>query len=186
MIAGLIAQRFGPVIGGFFLAFPAIFPASASLVEAHEEEHKARAGFNGTKRGRVVAAIDALGTAMGCIGLAGFALVFWMWLPRAGVAQTFVLATLVWLTSPSESGCCARNVCCTVRPCVPMHLRQKRRSIANRPAISLSGPAARCRTLNLYEPSHPAYSPLPSNRDTHQRVPQAADQKKSGKNHSHP
>jgi hypothetical protein len=98
VIAGLIAQRFGPVIGGFFLAFPAIFPASASLVEAHEEEHKARAGFNGTKRGRVVAAIDALGTSMGCIGLAGFALVFWMWLPRAGVAQTFVLATLVWLT----------------------------------------------------------------------------------------
>ena len=58
VIAGLIAQRFGPVIGGFFLAFPAIFPASASLVEAHEEEHKARAGFNGTKRGRVVAAIS--------------------------------------------------------------------------------------------------------------------------------
>jgi hypothetical protein len=98
VIAGLIAARFGPVIGGFFLAFPAIFPASASLVEAHEEEHKARAGFIGTNRGRVVAAIDALGTAMGCIGLAGFALVFWIWLPRAGSAQTFVLATLVWLT----------------------------------------------------------------------------------------
>jgi hypothetical protein len=98
VIAGLIAQRFGPVIGGFFLAFPAIFPASASLVEAHEEQHKARAGFNGAKRGRIVAAIDALGTAMGCIGLAGFAFVVWIWLPRAGLAQTFILATLVWLT----------------------------------------------------------------------------------------
>jgi hypothetical protein len=98
VIAGLIAQRFGPVIGGFFLAFPAIFPASASLVEAHEEQHMARAGFNGTNRGRVVAAIDALGTAMGCIGLAGFGFVFWVWLPRARLAQTFILATLVWLT----------------------------------------------------------------------------------------
>ena len=98
VLAGLIAQRFGPVIGGFFLAFPAIFPASASLVEAHEEQHKARAGFNGTNRGRVVAAIDALGTAMGCIGLAGFACVMWIWLPRAGLAQTFILATLAWLT----------------------------------------------------------------------------------------
>jgi hypothetical protein len=98
VIAGLIAQRFGPVIGGFFLAFPAIFPASASLVEAHEEQHKARAGFDGTNRGRVVAAIDAVGAAMGCIGLAGFAFVFWIWLPRAALAQTFVLATLVWLT----------------------------------------------------------------------------------------
>jgi len=27
--AGLIAQRWGPGIGGLFLAFPAIFPASA-------------------------------------------------------------------------------------------------------------------------------------------------------------
>jgi hypothetical protein len=98
LIAGLIAQRFGPVIGGFFLAFPAIFPASASLVEAHEEQHKARVGFDGTNRGRVVAAIDALGTAMGCIGLAGFAFVFWIWLPRTGLLQTFILASLVWLT----------------------------------------------------------------------------------------
>lgn len=98
VIAGLIAHRFGPVIGGFFLAFPAIFPASASLVEAHEKLHKARAGFNGTNRGRIVAAIDALGTAMGCIGLAGFAFVFWIWLPRTGLFVVFALATLVWLT----------------------------------------------------------------------------------------
>ena len=97
VMAGLIAQRFGPVIGGFFLAFPAIFPASASLVEAHEEKHKARAGFDGTKRGRSVAAVDALGTAMGCIGLSGFAFVVWIWLSRTGVAQTFAFATLVWL-----------------------------------------------------------------------------------------
>ena len=30
VVAGLIAARFGPVIGGLFLAFPAIFPASAT------------------------------------------------------------------------------------------------------------------------------------------------------------
>jgi len=98
VIAGLIAQRFGPVIGGFFLALPAIFPASASLVEAHEKQHKARAGFDGTNRARIVAAIDALGTAMGCIGLAGFAFVFWIWLPRSKTFVVFALATLVWLT----------------------------------------------------------------------------------------
>jgi hypothetical protein len=98
VIAGLIAQRFGPVVGGFFLAFPAIFPASASLVEAHEEQHKARAGFDGTNRGRIVAAIDARGATMGCFGLAGFALTFWIYLPRSGVIQTFVLGTVVWLT----------------------------------------------------------------------------------------
>jgi len=76
---------------------PAIFPASASLVEAHEKQHKARAGFDGTNRGRIVAAIDAFGTTMGCIGLAGFAFVFWIWLPRAGLFEVFALAAVVWL-----------------------------------------------------------------------------------------
>lgn len=98
VIAGLISQKFGPAIGGLFLAFPAIFPAGASLVEAHEKMHKARAGFDGTNRGRIVAAIDALGAAMGCIGLAGFALVIWIWLPRTSLFVVFALATLVWLT----------------------------------------------------------------------------------------
>jgi hypothetical protein len=37
--AGLIAQRWGPGIGGLFLAFPAIFPASATLVEKHEKQN---------------------------------------------------------------------------------------------------------------------------------------------------
>ena len=96
--AGLIAQHYGPVVGGLFLAFPAIFPAGASLVEAHEKQHKARAGYDGTNRGRTVAAIDAYGAAMGCIALATFALVFWIWLPRSPIALVFTLATLAWLT----------------------------------------------------------------------------------------
>jgi hypothetical protein len=35
--AGLIAKRFGPTVGGLFLAFPAIFPASATLVDKPRE-----------------------------------------------------------------------------------------------------------------------------------------------------
>ena len=38
--AGLIAKRWGPELGGLFLAFPAIFPASATLVEKIEKEKK--------------------------------------------------------------------------------------------------------------------------------------------------
>jgi len=98
VVAGLVAQHYGPVLGGLFLAFPAIFPASASLVEAHEKQHKARAGFDGTNRGRTVAAIDAYGATIGCIALAGFAAVFWIWLPRTSPWIVFPLATLVWLT----------------------------------------------------------------------------------------
>ena len=97
IVAGLVARRWGPEIGGLFLAFPAIFPAGASMVEAHEKKHKARVGLDGKMRGRVVAGLDAAGAALGCLGLAGFALLCWLCLPRMGVAAVFALATLAWL-----------------------------------------------------------------------------------------
>jgi len=31
VFAGVIAKKFGPTVGGLFLAFPAIFPASANV-----------------------------------------------------------------------------------------------------------------------------------------------------------
>jgi len=31
-LAGTIAKKYGPIIGGLFLAFPAIFPASKTLI----------------------------------------------------------------------------------------------------------------------------------------------------------
>ncbi len=96
VMAGLIAKRFGPEIGGLFLAFPAIFPASASMVEAHEKKHKARVGLDGTNRGRTVAGLDAAGTALGCFGLVGFAFVCWQGLPRFGTGVVFVTATITW------------------------------------------------------------------------------------------
>jgi hypothetical protein len=98
VIAGLIARKYGPQFGGLFLAFPAIFPAGASLVEAHEKEHKARIGHDGTIRGRQIAALDAFGAAIGCVGLAGFGLTFWLWSSRTSATLTLILATLVWLT----------------------------------------------------------------------------------------
>ena len=35
VLAGVIAKQYGPTMGGLFLAFPAIFPAGATLVEKH-------------------------------------------------------------------------------------------------------------------------------------------------------
>ena len=58
VLAGLIADRFGPGIGGLFLAFPAIFPASATLISSHEEKKKARSGLAGHERGRQLAAAN--------------------------------------------------------------------------------------------------------------------------------
>jgi hypothetical protein len=95
--AGLIAQRWGPSIGGLFLAFPAIFPASATLVEKHEKEKKARAGLPGAERGRKAAAIDAAGAALGCIGLVGFALVVWQLLGSHETSMVLGGAGLLWL-----------------------------------------------------------------------------------------
>src|ERR1039457_5725039 len=39
-LAGLIATRYGPGVAGLFLAFPAMFPAGATLIEKQEREKK--------------------------------------------------------------------------------------------------------------------------------------------------
>src|SRR5438105_15081010 len=77
-MAGAIAQFFGPEAGGLFLAFPAIFCASATLVEKHERERKEEAGLLGTRRGKEAAALDAAGAALGSIGLLTFGAAIWL------------------------------------------------------------------------------------------------------------
>lgn len=96
VITGLIAKHYGAVFGGLFLAFPAIFPASATLIEAHEKRKKLRAGIAGTVRGRFAAALDARGTALGTIGLAFFGLTVWKLLPHWNTAATLLVALGVW------------------------------------------------------------------------------------------
>ena len=56
---GLIAKQFGPAVGGLFLAFPAIFPATATLIASHEKKKKQCAGLDGTRRGRDAAALES-------------------------------------------------------------------------------------------------------------------------------
>jgi hypothetical protein len=94
--AGLIAKRFGPSIGGLFLAFPAIFPASASLIEKHEKQHKQRIGRDGTKRGRAAASIDAAGASLGALGLIAFAVVVWRILPQHNSWLAISSASVAW------------------------------------------------------------------------------------------
>ena len=96
VVAGLIAKHYGPVFGGLFLAFPAIFPASATLVETHENRKKRQAGISRTMRGRFAAALDARGAALGTIGLALFGLTVWKLLPGWNAAGTLLAALGVW------------------------------------------------------------------------------------------
>jgi hypothetical protein len=77
--AGIIAKKFGPGVGSLFFAFPAIFPASAILIEKNEKEKKESFGLKGAARGRGAASIDAAGSS---IGLFVFAFVVWQFMPR--------------------------------------------------------------------------------------------------------
>lgn len=95
-VAGIIAKEFGPAIGGLFLAFPAIFPASATLVEKHEEE-KGRAGSDDTARAREAAGIDAEGAALGSLGLMVFAFLVWRLLPDFSPVLVLLGATAAWM-----------------------------------------------------------------------------------------
>ena len=97
VLAGMIAKKFGPGIGGLFLAFPAILPASATLIEKHEKEKKESRGLKGEARGRSAASIDAAGASMGSIGLLGFAFVVWRFLPKGHAWIALLAATLLWL-----------------------------------------------------------------------------------------
>jgi Protein of unknown function (DUF3147) len=96
-LTGALAKRYGPGIAGLFLAFPAIFPAGATLIEKHEKQKKKEAGFDGTSRGRSAAGVDAAGAAMGALGLIAFAIVVWRWLPNHYAPGILTIAALTWL-----------------------------------------------------------------------------------------
>jgi hypothetical protein len=97
VMAGVVAKHFGPAIGGLFLAFPAIFPASATLVEKHERAKKQKAGIQDTSRGRASAALDARGAALGAFGLAFFAAIVWRSMPWWNSLLVLLLAAAGWL-----------------------------------------------------------------------------------------
>lgn len=103
VIAGLIAKAFGPAVGGLFLAFPAILPASVTLVAKHEKEKKNESGLRGHQRGRAAAAVDAAGTVLGSFGLAIFAVINWRLLPSHSTALVLATATLAWFIAASAA-----------------------------------------------------------------------------------
>jgi Protein of unknown function (DUF3147) len=93
---GLIAKKFGPAVGGLFMAFPAIFPASATLAEKREVERERKKGLSGLRRGRQSAASQAAGAALGSVGLLVFALVFWKLLPQLSLWLVYLIAIAAW------------------------------------------------------------------------------------------
>lgn len=64
LVAALIGARFGAFVGGAFLAFPAILPATLTLVQRHGS--------------RADAELDDRGAAAGAPGLVAFAALVWL------------------------------------------------------------------------------------------------------------
>ena len=94
---GLIAGEYGPATGGLFLAFPAIFCASATLVGKHERKRKEQAGLRGERRGREAAALESAGVALGSFALFVFAAMVWRVLVLVGTVWALTAATGTWL-----------------------------------------------------------------------------------------
>jgi hypothetical protein len=97
VLAGLVSDRYGASVGGLFLAVPAIFCASATLIETHEIRRKREAGLRGVRRGREAAALDSAGAALGALGLLAFAAAFFL-LVETSVPAAFAVASLAWLS----------------------------------------------------------------------------------------
>jgi hypothetical protein len=96
VVTGIISSRFGASVGGLFLALPAIFCASATLIEKHEIRRKREAGLPGDRRGEKAAGLDAAGTGLGAFGMLSFGAVFSL-LVEMSVVAAFIVASLAWL-----------------------------------------------------------------------------------------
>ena len=88
VIAGLIGKHFGPAYGGLFLGFPAILPASITLIEKHESK-----GSHRRDEARNQAGEDSLGAALGSCGMIAFALAVWLF--DLGTAWLILLAAFI-------------------------------------------------------------------------------------------
>jgi protein-S-isoprenylcysteine O-methyltransferase Ste14 len=84
LIAALVSLKFH-LFGGMFLAFPAILPASLTLIERDA--------------GKQEASIDAEGAIIGAIGLLAFALVVSFGIKTMGAIPALIAAATAWLVA---------------------------------------------------------------------------------------
>lgn len=83
LVAGLMGMWLGPKFGGVWLGFPAILPASLTLIQK--------------KDGKEQAAIDSEGAVLGAIAFVVYAVIVALLVTRWLVLPTLVVALLVWL-----------------------------------------------------------------------------------------
>jgi hypothetical protein len=91
---GLVGKIGGPVVGGLFLAFPAIFPVGLVMIE--RLENRAAGPASRGHRARRAAVAEAAGASLGAIGLTAFALVVWRAPGHAAMGIVFAVAVGAW------------------------------------------------------------------------------------------
>jgi hypothetical protein len=84
IVAGVVGVVWGPLAGGMLLAFPAILPATLTLIENQEGERGARD--------------DDDGATLGALGLATFAFVAWR-LRAHGMPVALAAGSAGWLVT---------------------------------------------------------------------------------------
>lgn len=81
--AAVISTVWGYRLGGLFLAFPAILPATLSLIEKENSKREAKQ--------------DDVGAVLGATALFGFAGGCWLLISRVGAAATLACAAIAWV-----------------------------------------------------------------------------------------
>jgi uncharacterized membrane protein YfcA len=82
VIAGVISLVFNPVVGGMFLAFPAILPATITLIEKKQDAAQAAA--------------DVKGATLGAVALGVFAVIAGLLLRSSGAVVALLAALGAW------------------------------------------------------------------------------------------
>lgn len=83
--AAIVTILLGSRLGGVLLAFPAILPATLTLIEEEESEEAAKD--------------DDAGAVLGAISLVSFAATMWLLLPAAAPAAALTAGAAVWLVT---------------------------------------------------------------------------------------
>jgi hypothetical protein len=91
---GLVAKGTGPIIGGLFLAFPAIFPIGLAMIEKLQNEQVGAAAKG--HRARRAGIAEAAGASAGSVGLVAFAVVAWLAARTGRTSIALGSAMLVW------------------------------------------------------------------------------------------
>ncbi len=84
-VAGVIAMTLGARAGGIMLGFPAILPATLTLIEKKQSEQDAEH--------------DDIGAILGAAALIVFAIVGWQLFPRIAAAGALAAAAAAWLVA---------------------------------------------------------------------------------------